>query len=92
MSGHTVDTAYDGASGLDRARTVAPDVVVCDLGLPTLSGLQVARAIRRDPTLMDVKLIALTAHDRAPEAIAAGFDNYVQKPPDLKKLALLIAG
>ncbi len=85
--GHVVEIAASGGEGLERARVFQPDVVICDLGLPDIDGLAVARAIRADGGLKDVWLIALTAYFVPAHATAAGFDEYVTKPADLGKLA-----
>jgi signal transduction histidine kinase len=93
IGGHEVVAALDGAAGLARARTFAPRVVICDLGLPRMSGLEVARAMRADPTLADVALVALTGHtgaDSVAAARAAGFDHHVAKPPDVAALERLV--
>jgi signal transduction histidine kinase len=93
VGGHEVVTALDGAAGLARARAFAPQVVVCDLGLPRMSGLDVARAMRADPALASVTLVALTGHtsaDAVAAAHAAGFDHHVAKPPDVAALERLV--
>jgi CheY-like chemotaxis protein len=81
--GHEVRVAYDGASGLRMVSERAPDVVVCDIAMPKLSGLRVA------DTLAQLKpkplLIAVTAFaGEFPEGKAreAGFDFYLAKPAD----------
>jgi DNA-binding response OmpR family regulator len=79
-AGFTVVLAADGASGLELARRKRPDLVVLDLGLPRLDGLEVARAIRRES---EVPIIMLTA--RVDEAdrlrgFEVGADDYVTKP------------
>ncbi|MEM1044508.1 MAG: response regulator [Pseudomonadota bacterium] len=78
-------SAPDGENGLRLARSGAPDVILLDLGLPGMDGWEVARAVRGDPALGDVFVVALTAHamegDRE-RAIAAGCDEYLTKPID----------
>jgi two-component system alkaline phosphatase synthesis response regulator PhoP len=79
-AGFAVVVAADGASALDLARRKRPDLVVLDLGLPRLDGLEVARAIRRES---EVPIIMLTA--RVDEAdrlrgFEVGADDYVTKP------------
>ena len=91
MLGHWVETAFDGSSAIEKARVFRPHAVVCALGLPKLDGLEVARALRVDPRLRPVRLIALSAQDRADDAIAAGFDHFVKKPANLRELARLLA-
>jgi two-component system alkaline phosphatase synthesis response regulator PhoP len=79
-AGFSVITTGDGGKALDLARGRRPDLIVLDLGLPTLDGVEVARAIRRES---DVPIIMLTA--RVDESdrllgLALGADDYVTKP------------
>ena len=66
-----------------------PDVVLCDIGLPGMDGYEVARAMRADPELHDVALVALSGY-ASPEDVErsrrAGFDRHVSKPPDIEVL------
>jgi PAS domain S-box-containing protein len=94
LEGHVVDLAYDGPQGLARARESHPDVVICDIGLPDMSGLDVAREMRADPGLAPLTLVALTGYSQ-PEDVArakeAGFDSHLAKPLELDVLRKLIA-
>jgi CheY-like chemotaxis protein len=89
MNAHVVDVALTGPDGVEKAREIAPDVVICDIGLPGMDGFQVARTLRSDPRLRGVRLIALSGYaqpedlDRSREA---GFDLHLAKPPDLDAL------
>jgi DNA-binding response OmpR family regulator len=79
-AGFTVVTARSGDEGLMRVRTDAPDLVVLDLGLPGLDGLDVTRAIRRS---VELPIIMLTARDDETDRIIGlelGADDYVTKP------------
>jgi two-component system alkaline phosphatase synthesis response regulator PhoP len=79
-AGHTVVTAGDGGAAVRLARERRPDLVVLDLGLPTLDGLAVARTLRRDS---DVPIIMLTARVDESDRLAGldvGADDYVTKP------------
>ena len=89
---HEVETALNGATALQAARDNQPDVVLLDISMPGMSGLQVAREMRR--MFQDkVTLIAITANgfdeDRA-GCFDAGFDHYFVKPADPEKLKRLI--
>ncbi len=88
--GHVVEVASTGTEGITKAQVLQPDVIICDLGLPDIDGLAVARAIRADDGLKGVRLIALTAYFVPAHAAAAGYDEYVTKPADLEKLAQLL--
>ena len=89
LAQHEVLVAYRGPDGLEKAREFKPDVVLCDIGLPEMDGYQVARAIRADDQLRNVRLIALTGY-ALPQDLAkakeAGFDQHLAKPPSLEKL------
>jgi two-component system cell cycle response regulator len=81
--GHTPIGAPDGEAGWEVAQREAPDIVVCDVQLPKMDGLEVARLIKSHPTLRATPLLAVTAlamvgdRDRM---LAAGFDGYISKP------------
>jgi two-component system, OmpR family, alkaline phosphatase synthesis response regulator PhoP len=79
-SGFAVVTARDGREAVMRARTDRPDLIVLDLGLPDLDGLDVTRQLRRDS---QVPIIMLTARDDEADRVAGlelGADDYVTKP------------
>jgi CheY-like chemotaxis protein len=90
--GHTVELAATGADGIQKARTFRPDVIVCDLALPDLDGLGVARVVRSDPRLWSTWLIALSVYYLPAHASEAGFDEYLTKPADLQQLAIHLQG
>jgi PAS domain S-box-containing protein len=93
MLGHAVKVAYDGANAVEKARAYRPDVVLCDLGLPGMSGYDVARALRADPG-NGVQLIAVSGYAQPEDvqrAIEAGFDGHVAKPCDLQEIERLLS-
>ena len=95
IQGHRVRIARDGRSGLELARAVRPDVVLCDIGLPDLNGFDVARAMRRDECLRSTRIIALSGYAHAEDrqrAREAGFDAHVAKPADLDELMKALVG
>jgi CheY-like chemotaxis protein len=84
LLGHAVSVAYDGPGALEKARERRPDIVLCDIGLPGMTGYDVARAFRaaHDGT---VKLVAVSGYAQPEDvrkSIEAGFDGHVAKPPD----------
>lgn len=89
MLGHEAVGAGDGGNGIARARELRPDVILCDIGLPDMSGYEVARIIRTDPDLKTVFLVALSGYAQ-PEDLEksreAGFDRHLAKPVDLETL------
>jgi CheY-like chemotaxis protein len=60
LSGHQVELAATGPSGVERAKELHPDIVVCDIGLPGFDGFEVARRMRADPELCRAPLVALS--------------------------------
>lgn len=81
--------AADGAACLAIVREEHPDLVILDLGLPDISGLEVLRRLRRDPTCRDIPVIALTAAGAAEErlaAFAAGADDVMERPANERVL------
>jgi two-component system, OmpR family, KDP operon response regulator KdpE len=78
--GYRVEEAADGASAVRRWETRRPDVVLLDLGLPDVDGLQVIRRIRRDATTPIVILSGRYAEREKVEALERGADDYVTKP------------
>jgi CheY-like chemotaxis protein len=72
-----------GEAALAGFRRAPPDVALVDISLPRMSGVDLAREVRRDPALCHLPLIALTAHAMAEDRatyLASGFDAYVTKP------------
>jgi PAS domain S-box-containing protein len=89
LAGHQVQVAYNGPDGIDRARAFKPHVVLCDVGLPVMSGYDVARAFRADAALRSTHLVALTGYAQAEDrkqAADAGFDGHIAKPMSLKQI------
>ncbi len=83
--GYTVSAAVDGEIALELALDEPPDLVICDLQLPGIDGIEVARRLKAQASLAHVPLIAVTAYamvgDRE-RVLAAGFDGYISKPID----------
>ena len=92
MYGHTVRTAYTGAQAIERTLAFTPDIVFLDIGLPDMSGYEVAGKLRQLPIPQQFLLVALTGygqeHDRQ-TALQAGFNEHFAKPVDFGKLAML---
>jgi CheY-like chemotaxis protein len=89
MLGHTTDVAYDAIDGLAKAAEHAPDVVLCDIGLPGMDGYEFARQLRARATRRRVRLVAVSGYaqpDDVARAAEAGFDAHVAKPPDPERL------
>jgi PAS domain S-box-containing protein len=93
VMGHRVRVAHDGPRALEIARTRRPDLMLVDIGLPGMDGYEVARAVRREPRLREVVLVALTGYGREEDrerALAAGFDRHLVKPVEPGTLRELV--
>jgi CheY-like chemotaxis protein len=87
--GFEVAEAADGRTALDALQKFPADVAIVDLGLPVMNGYQVARAIRGNPALRQMLLIALTGYgdeDNRQATAAAGFDLHIVKPVNPREL------
>ena len=85
-AGFSAEIARDGESGLDLARSLTPDLIILDLMLPRLDGVELCRILRRES---DVPIIMLTAREAPAERIVgldSGADDYVVKPFDPKEV------
>jgi CheY-like chemotaxis protein len=95
LAGHEVAVAGDGPSALELARSHRADAVICDVGLPPpMNGYQVAEAMRADPALRSLFLVALTGlgqEDDQERARRAGFDVHLIKPAEPAALKRLLA-
>lgn len=89
IDGHDVQTAHDGAAGINLMRQSPAEIILLDIGLPDISGYDVAKQIRQHSEGRDVLLIALTGWGQEQDkldAAAAGFDLHLTKPVDYLKL------
>ncbi len=89
-SGHDVEQVGDGATAVEQCRTEAPDLVVLDLMMPGMNGLDACRTIRADPQLARTPVILLTARAQSSDieaGLAAGADDYITKPFSPRDLA-----
>ena len=86
MEGYDVKIAGDGVTALDQAHAFLPDLVMLDLGLPRLDGIEVAKTLRRGD---DVPILVLTARDAVEarvEGLDSGADDYLVKPFERQEL------
>ena len=90
--GHDVKVAHDGVEGLALAREYRPEYLLLDIGLPRISGYEIAASVREDPLLKNTTIVAITGygqvHDRARTA-AVGFDHHLTKPVEFSALQAL---
>jgi CheY-like chemotaxis protein len=88
-----VIVAATGLEALDKAQSERPDVILMDLGLPDIDGLEATRRLKADATTQRIPIIALTAQAMAGDrekTLAAGCDDYETKPIDLPRLTTKI--
>jgi CheY-like chemotaxis protein len=93
LSGYKVVTARDGLDGIEQAKLTHPDLILMDLQMPRMNGLEATAKLRTDPDFKHTPIIALTAlamsGDRE-RCIAAGMDEYISKPVNLRALVKII--
>jgi two-component system, sensor histidine kinase len=93
VNGHEVRTASDGPSALEAVGTFQPDVILLDIGLPGMSGYEVATQVRQLPGMASALLIALTGYGQERDRVRsrqAGFDQHLTKPVDHRALLRLL--
>ena len=93
LGGHDTRIAYDGMAALRVAGEFRPEVVLLDIGLPGISGHEVARRLRRELGLRDAFLVALTGYGQDEDrrrSEEAGFDAHLVKPVDHQALMRLL--
>ena len=93
IEGAQVEAVESGAEAVARAETFRPQIVLCDIGLPDIDGLEVARRMRGRSWFGDTRLIALTGYgqpDDIRHALDAGFEAHLTKPINLDQLLALL--
>jgi DNA-binding response OmpR family regulator len=99
MEGYSVSCANDGVEGLEMARANHPDIVLLDIMMPRMDGLEVTKALKGDPKTKDIPIILLSAKAQASDIQAGkdiGADDYLPKPFDplelLERVGQLLEG
>jgi CheY-like chemotaxis protein len=94
LSGYDVHCVHDGPSALDAAHAYRPDVVVLDIGLPGMSGYEVAQRLREQPEFKRTPLVAVTGYGQDEDrrlSKEAGIDHHLTKPVDPSALQRFVA-
>ncbi|MFT4074515.1 MAG: response regulator [Asticcacaulis sp.] len=94
LMGHRATVAHEGATALEIAHELKPDVVLLDIGMPGMDGYEVCRQLRQMPEMKNKTVIAQTGWGQESDrqkAFAAGFDHHVTKPVSLDLLTQLLA-
>lgn len=89
LSDHTARGALNGEDALTKVADEAPDLILMDIGMPTMDGYEATRRLKADPATRKIPVIALTAHASAADrqqALAAGADDYEPKPVNFDRL------
>ena len=89
LEGYRVVVARDGGEAIERTREVRPDLILMDVQMPQMDGLEATRHIRSQAESVDIPIIALTAqamHGDREACLAAGADDYISKPFSLSAL------
>jgi len=89
--GHSIRTASNGREAVDLVKTEAPDVIVSDVRMPDIDGIEMLRAVRE--THSDLGVVFMTAHasvESAREAFKLGADDFITKPFDVEELKLIV--
>jgi CheY-like chemotaxis protein len=87
--GYEVSIAVDGAEGLEKARSEAPELILMDMSLPVIDGWEATRQLKADEATRGIPVVALTAHAKNSDrekALEAGCDAYETKPVELPRL------
>jgi hypothetical protein len=90
QEGFRVETARDGATGLQRARELRPDIITLDVLMPDMDGWAVLSALKSDPELAGIPVIMVTVVDEKPMGFALGVAEYLTKPIDRSQLAAVL--
>ncbi|MGD9816903.1 MAG: response regulator [Hyphomonadaceae bacterium] len=91
--GYEVHVAENGAEAVEKAKTCAPDLILMDISMPVMSGIEATKLIRTTPDVSRVRIVALTAHameSARRECLEAGCDDFATKPVDFAGLVALI--
>jgi len=86
-------TAYDGEQTLQQVATWQPDLILLDIMMPRISGFEVCKRLRADPTTQDIAVLMITALDQPSDverAVEAGTDEFLTKPINKSELVLRI--
>jgi CheY-like chemotaxis protein len=95
MAGYQVVQAMTAEEGIEVARSEQPNLILMDVSLPGMDGLEAAAALKADPTTAGIPIVALTAYamkgDRE-RMLAAGCDGYISKPIDIPEFIETVGG
>jgi CheY-like chemotaxis protein len=94
MEGYRIYEAENGKEAIEHARRVIPDIILLDIELPDMNGLEVLRVLREDTRTRPIPIVALTAHNSPSDHknfLAAGCSGCISKPFETKTFARRVA-
>ena len=94
VSGYTTIEATDGKQGVKLAKSKKPDVILMDIQMPKMDGLEATRILKADTTTGNIPILALTSYAMKGDEekiLQAGCDRYITKPIDIKELLKKVA-
>lgn len=92
--GYRVAEAENGAEGIEKAISMSPHVILMDIAMPVLDGIEATRRLRNDPRTRDIPVLVMTAHTRESDkikALEAGCVDYITKPCSPREIARRVA-
>jgi len=91
---HQVIEAVNGKECIEKVRQTKPDIILLDIELPDMSGLEVIKVIKKDPEIKSVPVVAFTGynlHEEQKNFLAAGFAGFISKPFDIQTFPQMVA-
>jgi CheY-like chemotaxis protein len=95
LAGYDVKTAGDAQEALEVLRSFEPALILMDIQMPGMDGLELTRQLKSDPAKRDVRIVAITSYAMKGDedkALSAGCDGYLPKPIDTRTFADTVAG
>jgi Response regulators consisting of a CheY-like receiver domain and a winged-helix DNA-binding domain len=91
LQGYRVLTASDGREAVEKARQYHPDLILMDIAMPLVDGIEATRQIKSDSSVSEIPIVAVTSFSRQyhDEALAAGCDRVLEKPSVMGDIAVL---
>ncbi|HJX31908.1 MAG TPA: response regulator [Thermodesulfobacteriota bacterium] len=94
MEGYQIIEAISGKECIKKARQNKPDIILLDIELPDMSGLEVIKVIKKDTEINSIPVVAFTGYNRHEEQenfLALGFSGFIPKPFDVRKFPQMVA-
>lgn len=90
--GYDLKCVESGQAALTELESSTPDLILLDVMMPEMNGLEVTRRVRQNPELSDIPIILVTAYGELPvdEALEAGADGFIRKPFDIQELVAIV--